>query len=227
MPRAGAAVDWPAVAGAEFEVLEAHPHTRKLPRGALAGNPFSVRIAAPGGDGAALAALIAPRLAHIVRCGVPNYFGPQRFGRDGANLARITQGLGAARRQERGFVLSAARSVVFNAVLAERVRESSWGRVLPGDLANLDGRGSIFAADAADASLAARCERLQIHPPAPCGARGRRRAPGGCSSSSRLLRRVSPPSAACAAPRGCARSGAASARGARSCAARRSRAPHG
>jgi tRNA pseudouridine13 synthase len=172
VPRAGAAVDWPAAAGAEFQVLEAHPHTRKLPRGALAGNSFSVRIAAPGGEGAALAALIAPRLAHIVRCGVPNYFGPQRFGRDGANLARIAPGSGAARRQERGFVISAARSVVFNAVLAERVRESSWDRVLPGDLANLDGRGSIFAADPADASLAARCERLQIHPTGPLWGRG-------------------------------------------------------
>ena len=172
VPRAGAALDWPAVASAEFEVLEAHPHTRKLPRGALAGNSFSVRIGAPGGDGAALAALVAPRLAQLVRCGVPNYFGPQRFGRDGANLARIAQGPGTRTRQERGFVISAARSVVFNAVLAERVREGSWDRMLPGDLANLDGRGSIFAADAADASLAPRCESLQIHPTGPLWGQG-------------------------------------------------------
>ncbi|HET9331180.1 MAG TPA: tRNA pseudouridine(13) synthase TruD, partial [Steroidobacteraceae bacterium] len=37
----------------------------------------------------------------------------------------------------------------------------------PGDLAMLDGRGSIFAVPASDAQLAARCGRLEIHPTGP------------------------------------------------------------
>jgi tRNA pseudouridine13 synthase len=78
----------------------------------------------------------------IGRQGVPNYFGAQRFGRDGSNLLRISAGLRALRPQERGFVLSAARSLLFNAVLAERVRAGSWNRLETGDLANLDGRGA-------------------------------------------------------------------------------------
>jgi tRNA pseudouridine13 synthase len=173
VPQPRRPVSWSTLASDEFEVLEAHAHTRKLPRGALAGNSFAVRIGACDGDGAALAALIAPRLAQIARCGVPNYFGPQRFGHEGANLARAAAGLGSLARAERGFVLSAARSVIFNAVLAERVRAGSWDRLLPGDLANLDGRGSRFAVDAVDESLAARSERLEIHPTGPLWGVGR------------------------------------------------------
>jgi tRNA pseudouridine13 synthase len=167
VPRPRTAVAWSAVRAEDFEVLEAHAHNRKLPRGALAGNRFTVRIQASDGDGARLCAALSPRLAEIGRRGVPNYFGPQRFGRDGANLLRGREGLGNLRREERGFVLSAARSVVFNAVLAERVTDGSWERLVDGDLANLDGRGSVFAADAADPTLTERCGRLQIHPTGP------------------------------------------------------------
>jgi tRNA pseudouridine13 synthase len=167
VPRPRTAVNWPEVRAEDFEVLEAHGHNRKLPRGALAGNRFTVRIRAPDGDGAPLCAAITSRLAEIARRGVPNYFGPQRFGRGGANLVRAQGGLGSLRREERGFVLSAARSVVFNAVLAERVADGSWEHLVDGDLAGLDGRGSLFAADAADPTLTQRCERLEIHPPGP------------------------------------------------------------
>jgi tRNA pseudouridine13 synthase len=172
VPRPRNAVHWRGAAGAGFEVLEAHPHTRKLPRGALAGNHFAVRIRAADGDGAGLAALIAPRLGEIGRRGVPNYFGPQRFGRDGANLARATADPVSLREEERGFALSAARSLIFNAVLAERVRDGSWERIGGGDLANLDGRGSFFAVAALDATLAERCDRLEIHPTGPLWGRG-------------------------------------------------------
>lgn len=170
IPKPRSAVDWAAVAAGdsatgEFAVLEAHAHNRKIPRGALAGNRFAIRIRAPSPDGgAALAALIAPRLEAIGRRGVPNYFGPQRFGRDGGNLARVVAGVGGLRQPERGFVISAARSALFNAILAERVRGGTWDRLLPGDLANLDGRGSVFVIEAMDATLEARTGRLELHP---------------------------------------------------------------
>jgi tRNA pseudouridine13 synthase len=103
---------------------------------------------------------------------VPNYFGPQRFGREGSNLLRITTGLRALRPPERGFVLSAARSLIFNAVLAERVQEGSWERLRAGDIANLDGRGSVFAVDQVDDTLMERCGQLDIHPTGPMWGRG-------------------------------------------------------
>jgi tRNA pseudouridine13 synthase len=171
LPRPRAPLDWCAVRTADFAVLEAHAHTRKLPRGALSGNRFAIRLRAPDG-GATLATALAPRLAAIARCGVPNYFGPQRFGHAGANLVRSGQELRGLRRQERGFVLSAARSVVFNALLAARVTAGTWEQLLAGDLANLEGRGSFFAVDSADATLAERCARLEIHPTGPLWGQG-------------------------------------------------------
>jgi tRNA pseudouridine13 synthase len=167
VPRPRTAVQWPGPGGEPFAVLEAHPHTRKLPRGALAGNRFAVRLRPHDGEAARLAASLAPRLALVAVRGVPNYFGPQRFGRDGANLARRDAELRRLAPAERGLALSAARSLVFNAVLAERVSDGSWERLAAGDLANLDGRGSVFAVAAVDDALAARCARLEIHPTGP------------------------------------------------------------
>jgi len=172
VPRPRAAVDWRQLRGGEFEVLEVHEHTRKLPRGALAGNRFAVRIRAIGGDGAALGERLAPRLEVIARRGVPNYFGTQRFGREGGNLQQLGTPLQRLLPNQRGFVLSAARSLIFNAVLAERVAEGSWEQLRAGDLANLDGRGSIFHVEGVDTELLERCRRLQIHPSGPLWGEG-------------------------------------------------------
>ncbi len=169
VPHSRLTVDaWKTVKGDGFEVIEAHSHSRKLPRGALAGNRFSVRIRGLEVTEADL----ARRLADIVARGVPNYFGPQRFGRNGSNLTRIADDPRTLRPPERGFVLSAARSLVFNVVAAERVRDGSWDRLEGGDLANLDGRGSIFPVESIDATLLARSKGLEIHPTGPLWGRG-------------------------------------------------------
>ncbi|MGC1459797.1 MAG: tRNA pseudouridine(13) synthase TruD [Steroidobacteraceae bacterium] len=153
---------------AEFVVLEAHRHRRKLPRGALAGNAFTVRIRAYSGSDEAL----RERCAVMAAAGVPNYFGPQRFGRDASNLARLLASASPASTTRRagrpdGFVLSAARSLIFNAVLGERVRQGSWGTLAVGDVANLDGRGSVFAVPELTADLPERLAQLQLHPTGP------------------------------------------------------------
>jgi tRNA pseudouridine13 synthase len=162
LPRGAAAGGLATLVGEEFAVLEAHAHTRKLPRGALAGNRFAIRLRLQPASGPAAAAALAPALELLAARGVPNYFGPQRFGRDGANL--ISGPLPPPRDPARGFRLSAARSVIFNALLAERVATGSWHELIAGDLAALEGRGSFFAVGALDATLATRCARLEIHP---------------------------------------------------------------
>jgi tRNA pseudouridine13 synthase len=169
--------EWVGIGSGEYEVLEAHRHSRKLPRGALAGNRFAIRIRGTTIDDASLAS----RLAALETRGVPNYFGPQRFGKGGHNLRRIGEDVRALAQAERGFVLSAARSLVFNAVVAERVGDGSWERLEPGDLANLDGRASHFRVEAVDQAIADRSARLDIHPTGPLWGRG---AP---SSSGRVL----------------------------------------
>ena len=159
---------WGEVRHPEFDVLEANAHSRKLPRGALAGNRFMIRVRGVDVGDSELNA----RIAEVSRRGVPNYFGPQRFGHSGANLARIADGLRALHPRERGFVLSAARSLIFNAVLAARVRDGTWDHLEVGDLANLDGRGSFFWVDAIDATLGERAGQLDIHPTGPMWGRG-------------------------------------------------------
>jgi len=159
---------WREVRHPEFDVLEANAHSRKLPRGALAGNRFVIRVRGTHvGDSD-----LNTRVAEVSRRGVPNYFGPQRFGHNGANLARIADGLRALHPRERGFVLSAARSLVFNGVLAARVNDGTWDHLEAGDIANLDGRGSIFPVDVLDATLAERAAQLDIHPTGPLWGRG-------------------------------------------------------
>ena len=184
VPRRGrAAAQWPGAGAEGFEVLAAHVHARKLPRGALAGNRFRIRVR---GLEPRIETLDA-RLRAIRTRGVPNYFGPQRFGRHGSNLRDLPGDPGALRGDERGFVLSAARSLVFNAVLAERVRQGCWETLQPGDRAILDGRGSHFAVEALDETLRQRAERLEIHPTGPLWGRG---TPGTAGAVLELETRV-------------------------------------
>lgn len=161
VPRDRAPLErWLEVIGEGYRVLTAAAHARKLPRGALAGNRFSLRVREVTGDRAEFEA----RLARLGERGAPDYFGPQRFGRDLANLSRALEG---DFHRDRGFTLSAARSLVFNAVLAERVADGSWCRLEAGDVANLDGRGSVFPVTALDESLATRVAALDVHPTGP------------------------------------------------------------
>lgn len=172
VPRGkGGPDDWRAVTGDGYEVIEAHLHRRKLPRGALAGNRFELQIRGVEGDRAALAA----RLALIGAQGVPDYFGPQRFGRELSNLARLAAG---DWETDRGHTLSAARSLLFNAVLARRVADGSWARLEPGDVANLDGTGSVFEVESVDPALAERVAALDVHPTGPLWGRGAGRTRG-------------------------------------------------
>lgn len=172
-----AAEEFIGLKGEGYEVVSSAPHQRKLPRGALEGNRFVITVRALECDGAVL----EQRMMRIGAGGAPNYFGPQRFGRDAGNLAQVL-GLAAqlARgerprfrdRSAQGFMLSAARSVVFNAILAERIASNTWNSLRAGDVANLDGRGSVFPVQAPDAELEQRCAALDVHPTAPLWGEG-------------------------------------------------------
>jgi tRNA pseudouridine13 synthase len=161
-----------ALAGEGWRVVAASRHGRKLRPGSHRANRFRLRVRDVEGDAGALRS----RLEAVARHGVPNYFGPQRFGRQGGNLDRARRWAEAAAaprdRAARAFALSAARSALFNAVLAERVRRGSWAHLLPGEAVVLDGRRSFFRAGAIDAALAARCEAMDVHPSGPLWGRG-------------------------------------------------------
>ncbi len=170
---------WVGVAHPEYQVLEAHPHGRKLRRGALAANRFRICVRQLHADTQALEA----RVATVAGLGVPNYFGVQRYGREGANLTRVRKwsasGSLPGSRSERSFTISAARSLLFNAVLAERVNDGTWDALLPGDVANLEGSGSIFAVAELTPELTERCRALDIHPTGPLWGAGEGKASAG------------------------------------------------
>ena len=169
---------WAGLESDAIEVLEVVPHPRKLRRGALLGNRFEIVLR----DAAISGADFERRLAAIRAGGVPNYFGPQRFGRDGANL-RLARSLLVERRRirdrfRRGLALSAARAHVFNRVLATRVAALAWAAPVPGDVMMLDGRGSVFSLDRVDGETAERAARGEIHPTGPLWGRGTRMVAG-------------------------------------------------
>lgn len=154
------------------EVVELARHNKKLRRGVLTGNAFRLRLREVEASPSAIGA----RLHQIARYGVPNYFGEQRFGRDGDNVERARAMFAGEFRPRdrslRGILLSSARSFLFNGVLAERLRRGDWDRVLAGELVMLDGRQSLFPAQADDPDLPPRLRALALHPTGPLVGRG-------------------------------------------------------
>ncbi|MDX5376573.1 MAG: tRNA pseudouridine(13) synthase TruD [Halomonas sp.] len=143
-------------------VLEQVRHPRKLKRGVHRANRFQLRL-----SGAAINDDLEARWAWLCRHGVPNLFGPQRFGPAGRNLIRARPLLarGWRKRDDReGMLLSAARSYLFNELTALRLSDGSWRHLVAGDVAILDGTASQFAVDAVDAELGERAARLDLHP---------------------------------------------------------------
>jgi len=161
-----------------LRVLQATRHSRKLPRGALAGNRFELTLRSVVGE----RVLIDARIAAIATRGLPNYFGEQRFGRGGGNIeqARAMFGGRRVRREERSILLSAARSELFNRVLAERVSRDCWDAPLPGEVWMLDGRRSVFGPEPLSPELVERLARFDIHPTGPLWGRGALRSEDEC-----------------------------------------------
>lgn len=149
----------------EMEVVSATWHNRKLQRGALAGNRFRLVLRGVDGDAGA----IDERLRQIAARGLPNWFGEQRFGRDGGNVEAALAMFGGRRmrKDQRSLLLSAARSALFNRVLAARVEQGSWDRPLQGEVWMLDGSRSVFGPEPYSEVLGERLARFDIHPSGP------------------------------------------------------------
>jgi tRNA pseudouridine13 synthase len=155
--------DLSAAQSDSLQILKTVRHQRKLQRGAHAANGFTLRLTQLSGERTA----IDERLQQIARQGVPNYFGPQRFGYEGGNLAQarnfaIAQVL-PEQRNVRSRVLSAARSYLFNQVLAARVAANTWQSAQVGDLLAFTDSRSFFPATEAECSDP-RLAKLDLHP---------------------------------------------------------------
>ena len=168
--------DWRALEHAEFRVLDARRHNRKLKRGAHKSNAFRLVLRNLSGDRDA-----AQRcLTRIAAAGVPNYFGEQRFGRGGDNLERARAMFGGRRvqRHEQGLLLSAARAFLFNRALAERVRAGNWNAALEGEVWMLAGSHSIFGPEPLTPAITERLASGDIEPTGPMFGDGESRSGG-------------------------------------------------
>ncbi len=151
-------------------VLEVSRHANKLRPGHVRANVFSLLVR--GGD-AARAAAVSEALAAR---GLPNFFGPQRFGTEGRN-AEVGRALlsgeetpevrhAARDRFLRRLSISAYQSLLFNLWLAERMADGLFAAALAGDVMKKLDTGGLFTCDdpAADGP---RVARFEISPAGP------------------------------------------------------------
>lgn len=164
--------DWGVLEREDLQVIGVARHRRKLRRGTHRSNRFLLVLSEVSDDLDGF----AERVARLREMGVPNYFGEQRFGRDGGNLARARAMFSGERkvrdRHRRGLYLSAARSALFNRVLSRRVADGTWNQAVAGDVLNLDGRRSVFHQEQADPEIYRRLLAGEIHVTGPLWGRG-------------------------------------------------------
>ncbi len=155
----------------KLKVLAQSRNAKKLRRGSHHSNQFRIHLRQIQGD---LSELQSNK--KLGAMGVPNYFGLQRFGKEGANLEQakslLNGTLNRCSRFKQGLYLSAARSFLFNQVLASRVRENTWNDYVAGDVMSLEGSASVFLSEKDDAQLASRLAEGDIHPTGPLWGKG-------------------------------------------------------
>ena len=132
----------------DIQILDAVRHGNKLRTGHVRGNRFVLRVREASPDAAARARAILALLAAAP--GAPNWYGEQRFGRDGDNAARGRDLLTGAtprgkrdRRMDR-LMISALQSELFNAWLRARLADGYYRCALAGDVLHKRG-GGMFA----------------------------------------------------------------------------------
>ena len=143
-------------------VLELSRHETRLRRGNLRGNRFEVLVRDPVPAWEDRATAI---VARIQDTGLPNYFGPQRFGRFNSNAidaVKIMRGEKVAGgRRLNDFFISALQAHIFNWILKQRMESRLYDRVVAGDRARRHDTGGMFlVGDAATESE--RAARLEI-----------------------------------------------------------------
>ncbi|WP_165312272.1 tRNA pseudouridine(13) synthase TruD [Vibrio ziniensis] len=117
-----------------IEILAMTRHNKKLRPGDLAGNYFEVTLSEVTDVDE-----VVKRLEVVAKQGVPNYFGNQRFGKDGNNLEEARrwgrENVRTRNQNQRSLYLSTARSWVFNRIVSSRIEQNCFYRFVEGDIA--------------------------------------------------------------------------------------------
>lgn len=135
--------------GGGIRVLSVSRHGNKLKPGHLRGNRFRILVRdADRSKHDALTAILERLRSH----GMPNFYGPQRFGRDGSTAELGWKCLtGELKRRVRPFqfkfALSAVQSLLFNDYLSRRLADGLLRTVLEGDVMMKWPAGGMFVAE--------------------------------------------------------------------------------
>jgi tRNA pseudouridine13 synthase len=159
---------------ADLRVLRVCRHSNKLRSGHLHGNRFRILIRDVAND-IDLAGTADAIVARLQQQGLPNFYGPQRFGHDGETLQLglallLDQPVPLSRDGRRPnlrspflrkLALSAVQSGLFNLYLAQRMADGLLRRVLAGDVMAKWPFGGMFTAEDVAAEQA-RFDRREI-----------------------------------------------------------------
>lgn len=116
-----------------IQILETARHNRKLRPGDLIGNDFEITLSeVTDADD------VESRIKQVIESGVPNYFGAQRFGRDGSNLSEARRwgrdNVRTRNQNKRSLYLSTARSWIFNHIVSTRLINGVFNKLILGDI---------------------------------------------------------------------------------------------
>jgi len=146
-------------------VVSSARHHRKLKTGQLIGNRFQIRVR----NCSVNLDQIRQNWERICQQGVPNYFGPQRFGHGGQNVKKAVDWLVAGAkvpRHNESIYLSSVRSYLFNQLLASRVVDGSWAALIDNDFAQFSEGKAGFYCESPEQNDIDRCNAGQLSPSA-------------------------------------------------------------
>jgi len=148
----------------EVIIIDAKKHNRKIKTGQLDANEFEIIIREIQGD----KTQIENNIDSIIQNGVPNYFGPQRFGHDMGNIQKaqdwFTGSYKVKTRNLKSLLISTARSHIFNCIVAKRIKQNLWDKVIEGDILQLNKSHSWFPlSDATPDEITKRLKEFDIH----------------------------------------------------------------
>ena len=168
------APDWDDFQLDGVKILKKTLHRKKLKRGAIKCNEFEIVLRDVENTSKEE---LTNKINKIQSSGVPNYFAQQRFGHDYNNLTRAARWFNGSqkikKRADKSMLLSAARSMVFNQMLSQRIQSIGWNELIDGEIMMLSGTHSIFPAAEIDDEIKQRFHQGDIHPTAALWGRGR------------------------------------------------------
>lgn len=136
-----------------IKILATARHNKKLRPGDLVGNHFQLRLTEVSD-----VAEVEQRLEKVQQLGVPNYFGAQRFGREGNNLSEARRwgrdNVRTRNQNKRSLYLSAARSWIFNRIVSDRIEQGLFEQVIAGDIVAINAE-QVFSAPIESSQLEA------------------------------------------------------------------------